>query len=233
MEDKYKYLNVYELEPKKFYRAIEINTDSIMDIKDLINQGFDIPDNRTEQEIDEYGYFKVIKSATDDVIVVKPLNLDTLTESETLDLSEGGKNLVYNKSMVKNIDNKTVEIDFFGDDEFVEIDFKSAMKEIHKQLLTDYKKGTNLNFKENSYMNKLNLNKERTFIGDPNYAPNNYIEWKKNDLGLSRDEKLIDAIGEAGIFEFAVSDGFLDDEPFNYSSNDEWHNYIKKNFKIN
>ena len=81
-------------------------------------------------------------------------------------------------------------------------------------------------------MNKLNLNKDRTFIGDPDYPASNYIEWKKNDLGLSKEDKLSDAIGDAGIFEFAVSDGFLDDEPFNYSSNDEWHNYIKKNYKL-
>lgn len=232
MDDKYKYLNVYELEPKKFYRKKTINADRMMDVDELSNQGFVVSHDMQDQEFDEYGYFKVIKSANDDVIVVKPLNIDTLTESETLEFDNDGKEYAYTKTMIKNIENQTVDIDFFGDEEFVEIDFKSAMKEIHKQLLSDYKKGTNLNFKENSYMNKLNLNKDRTFIGDPDYAPSNYIEWKKNDLGLSKEDKLSDAIGEAGIFEFAVSDGFLDDEPFNYSSNDEWHNYIKKNYKL-
>jgi hypothetical protein len=232
MDDKYKYLNVFELEPKKFYRAKDLSTDTTMDVSELSNQGFEVSHDDAEQGFDEYGYFKVIKSVNDDVIVVKPLNIDTLTESGTLEFDNDGKDYAYTKSNIKNIENQTVDVDFFDDNEFVEIDFKSAMKEIYKQLVSDYKKGTNLNFKENSYMNKLNLNKDRTFIGDPDYPASNYIEWKKNDLGLSKEDKLSDAIGDAGIFEFAVSDGFLDDEPFNYSSNDEWHNYIKKNYKL-
>jgi|TARA_R110000823_G_scaffold30806_3_gene88228 hypothetical protein len=226
-KDQYEYLSTDDLEAGKIYRARKLEAYVAVDNDTMRDYGFkSILEDREETIYDLYGYIKVVSwvDETDDYdLLIKPLNISTLLESGTLQKTKKG-GLGTNKANLKKIEDVIISPEDLERDEWVEIDFKSALQEIGKQMVSNFTDGTELNFKRTGYMIKLNTD-NNTYYGNEEDPINNYLEWKKNELDLIQQENISDTYGDDGLMRM-----ILEDEVGIEGVEVPWDDYIVNNY---